>query len=87
LVNAAYRLEVVYAAEDSGPVELDKLTVFSLMLGCMTDTWTMLELQQALREFESDLRRAGKSDSTVHTYVDRADRFLRYLRGDYQPGV
>ena len=41
----------------------------------MTDTWTMLELHQALREVESDLRRAGNSDNTVHTYVDRADRF------------
>lgn len=55
------------------------------MLGCMTDTWTMLELRQALRDFESELRRAGKSDNTVHTYVDRAERFLRYLSGDYRP--
>lgn len=52
----------------------------------MTDNWTMLELRRALLEFETDLRRAGKRDSTVHTYVDRADRFLRYLTGDYHPG-
>lgn len=51
----------------------------------MTDNWTMLDLQQALREFESELRRAGKSENTVRTYVDRADRFLRYLRGEYRP--
>lgn len=61
--------------------------MLSLMLSSMTDSWTMLELRQALREFESDLRRAGKSDNTVHTYVDRADRFLRYLTGDYRPGA
>lgn len=56
------------------------------MLSVMTDNWTMPELVNALREFESDLRRAGKSENTVHTYVDRAERFLRYLTGDYDPG-
>lgn len=56
------------------------------MLSFMTDTWTMPELMTALREFESDLRRAGKSENTVHTYVDRAERFLRYLTGEYRPG-
>lgn len=55
------------------------------MLRFMKDTWTMPELMNALREFESDLRRAGKSDNTVHTYVDRAQRFLRNLTGEYRP--
>jgi hypothetical protein len=56
------------------------------MLSAMTDTWTMPELITGLREFESDLRRAGKSDNTVHTYVDRTERFLRYLTREYRPG-
>lgn len=55
------------------------------MLSFMTDSWTMPELIAALREFESDLRCAGKSENTVHTYVDRAERFLRYLTGEYRP--
>jgi hypothetical protein len=29
------------------------------MLSVMTDTWTVPELMNALREFENDLRRAG----------------------------
>lgn len=57
------------------------------MIGCVTDTWTMNDLRRALSDFESELRRAGKSDNTVHTYVDRAERFLRYLSGDYRPSA
>ena len=52
----------------------------------MTDSWTMRELRQVLGDFEDDLRAAGLSENTVTTYVDRADRFLRYLSGDYRPG-
>jgi hypothetical protein len=56
------------------------------MLRCMDTTWTMPELRHALVDFESDLRAAGLSDNTVTTYIDRAERFLRYLTGDYRPG-
>lgn len=56
------------------------------MLKSMTNTWTMPELMDALAAFERDLREAGLSENTVHTYVDRSERFLRYLTGDYRPG-
>ena len=56
------------------------------MLKAMTNTWTMPELRDALAEFERDLRRAGLSENTVNTYVDRSERFLRYLTGHYRPG-
>lgn len=56
------------------------------MLRRMDTTWTMPELRRALVDFESDLRAAGLSDNTVTTYIDRAERFLRYLTGDYRPG-
>lgn len=46
----------------------------------------MPELRDALAEFERDLRRAGLGENTVNTYVDRSERFLRYLTGDYRPG-
>ena len=46
----------------------------------------MAKLREALAEFERDLRSAGLSENTVHTYVDRSERFLRYLSGDYRPG-
>lgn len=52
----------------------------------MTDTWTMQQLRDELTNFERDLRRADLSENTIHTYVDRAERFLRYLDGDYRPG-
>ncbi|GAA1451736.1 hypothetical protein GCM10009641_86630 [Mycobacterium cookii] len=52
----------------------------------MTDSWTMHDLRDALDKFERELRTAGLTDNTVTTYIDRADRFLRYLSGDYTPG-
>lgn len=52
----------------------------------MKDTWTMSELRTSLAEFERDLRGAGLSENTVNTYVDRSERFLRYLVGEYRPG-
>lgn len=55
------------------------------MLRSMTN-WTKPELREALLKFERDLRRAGLSENTVTTYVDRSERFLRYLSGDYRPG-
>lgn len=42
-------------------------------------------LRDALAEYERDLIVAGKAPDTVHTYVDRADRFIKYLFGTYQP--
>ena len=52
----------------------------------MKDTWTTSELTASLAGFERDLRGAGLSESTVMTYVDRSERFLRYLVGEYRPG-
>ncbi|MCA1696697.1 MAG: hypothetical protein LC749_19350 [Actinobacteria bacterium] len=51
----------------------------------MAETWTVIELQQELRRFESELRAAKLADSSVRTYVDRSERFVRWLAGDYQP--
>jgi len=48
--------------------------------------WTTDQLREELTHFEQELRAAGLSSSTVHTYVDRSERFLRWLDGDYQPG-
>ena len=45
----------------------------------------MSELKARLDDFERDLRLAGLSENTVHTYVDRSERFLRYLVGEYRP--
>jgi hypothetical protein len=41
--------------------------------------WTLVELHDAVTEFEAAMRRAGKSENTVTTHGDRARRFLRWL--------
>jgi hypothetical protein len=52
----------------------------------MATRWTIDELDAELGRFEAELRAAGLTDSSVHTYVDRSERFLRWLVGDYRPG-
>ena len=42
-------------------------------------------LRAALADYERDLRAAGKAPDTVHTYVDRAERFIKFLVGSYKP--
>jgi len=42
-------------------------------------------LRSALADYERELIAAGKADDTVHTYVDRAERFIKYLVGTYKP--
>jgi hypothetical protein len=50
-----------------------------------TDAWTLRALEVELEQFEQELRAAGKEEATVHTYVDRTARFLRWLAGEYDP--
>jgi hypothetical protein len=59
--------------------------VFSISLKGMKTSWTMSELRASLAEFENELRLAGLTKNTITTYVDRAERFLRYLAGEYTP--
>jgi hypothetical protein len=47
--------------------------------------WTHDELLAELERFQSELEQAGMTPNTVHTYVDRARRFVRWLNGDYRP--
>jgi hypothetical protein len=39
-------------------------------------------LRAALTDYEGDLIAAGKAPDTVHTRVDRAERFIKYLVGE-----
>lgn len=52
----------------------------------MTTTYTLEELHAELGRFEVELREAGLTEATIATYVDRSERFLRWLSGDYSPG-
>ncbi len=43
------------------------------------------ELREELRRFERQLRAAGLKETSITTYADRTNRFLKWLDGDYQP--
>jgi len=47
--------------------------------------WTAAEPHDQVGQFEAELRTAGKKEQTIRTYVDRAERFVRWLDGGYDP--
>jgi hypothetical protein len=50
------------------------------------DCWTVEEMRTELQRFKSELEAAGLTHSSVNTYVDRSERFVRWLAGEYRPG-
>jgi hypothetical protein len=60
------------------------------MLGPMTDQtnhecWTLSQLRTELARFEQQLVASGKAPDTVQTYLDRPERFIKFLEGTYVP--
>ena len=53
----------------------------------VAESWTVRQLEDELRRYEGELRQAGLREQTVHTYVDRAARFVRWLDGGYVPDL
>jgi hypothetical protein len=51
----------------------------------MADQWDVEGLRRELDRYRGALVAAGKVPNTVQTYVDRADRFVRWLAGEYDP--
>ena len=51
----------------------------------MADQWDVEGLRRELGRYRAALVAAGKVPNTVQTYVDRADRFIRWLAGEYDP--
>lgn len=51
----------------------------------MTQAWTVRELRDKLDEFERELVAAKLRPTSVRTYVDRTEIFLRWLEGNYRP--
>lgn len=49
------------------------------------ETWTYAELMEELETFELALRRANLRASSVRTYIDRSQYFIRWLVGEYIP--
>lgn len=54
-------------------------------LGRRATAWTTLELKRELLRFEAELRAADLRESSIRTYVDRSETFVRWLDGDYKP--
>jgi len=58
------------------------------MIGTMHNTtYTTDQLRAKLNTYVDELRAAHLSERTIETYRDRADRFIRWLDGDYSPRV
>ena len=51
----------------------------------MAKAWTIAELERELRRFEAELRAANLAENTIKTYVDRSDRVISWLAGEYEP--
>lgn len=47
--------------------------------------YTTAELRRELAKFEQELIVNDYADASVHTYVDRAARFVSWLDGDFNP--
>lgn len=51
----------------------------------MATSWGIEELRAEVERYQAALVASGKVPNTVQTYVDRADRFVRWLAGEYDP--
>ena len=47
--------------------------------------WTISELNDSLDIYEQELRDKGLRRSSINTYVQRPERFIRWLADDYSP--
>ncbi len=48
-------------------------------------TWTTSELSEALNVYEQELRDKGLRRSSINTYVQHPERFIRWLDNNYSP--
>ncbi len=55
------------------------------ILAMADKSWTYNELVDLLGEYEAQVKASGKAPSTIKTYIDHPERFLRWLVGRYQP--
>lgn len=49
--------------------------------------WTVEELYADLEKFREELIAVGKEANTIQTYIDRAERYIRWLEGKYHPNA
>lgn len=46
----------------------------------------LAEVERALRDYSTEVLRAGLGDFATNTYIDKADQFVRWLKRDFEPG-
>jgi hypothetical protein len=51
----------------------------------VANSWDIEGLRVELNRYRGALVADGKLPNTIQTYVDRADRFIRWLAGEYDP--
>lgn len=49
-------------------------------------TDALFEVQTALRAYYNAVETSDLSESSQATYIDMADRFVRWMKGDFEPG-
>jgi hypothetical protein len=55
-------------------------------VGRRLSTTAMAELEAAWQEYRADVAATDLSESSKATYIDMANHFMRWLRGDFDPG-
>jgi hypothetical protein len=47
----------------------------------------LTEVEGALRSYAREVIEAGLSEMATNLYIDKADYFVRWLKGDFAPGM
>jgi hypothetical protein len=47
----------------------------------------LAEIEAALRDYSREVIEAGLSEMATNLYIDKADYFVRWLKGDFAPGM
>jgi hypothetical protein len=45
------------------------------------------EIESALREYTREVLQAGLGEMSTNMYIDKADYFVRWLKGEFAPGI
>lgn len=51
-----------------------------------TDRKTIIEIERLLEEYEIEVKSVNLADNTVRTYLYHANSFVRWCKGDFEPG-
>jgi hypothetical protein len=47
----------------------------------------LAEIESALRDYTKEVLQAGLGEMSTNMYIDKADYFVRWLKGDFAPGM